>query len=80
MKDRFETRVIQKKAAAIAKESKEDSKGKKNELKSSKFFSRLQDVAKDDAKRKEEKRKARAEGGKHQQEKHSNESTKRFKL
>ncbi len=31
-------------------------------MKSAKFFSRLQDVAKDDAARKDQKRKAKAEG------------------
>ena len=59
----------------------------KNEMKSSKFFSKLQEVAKDDAARKEQKRKNKEEGkgsGKmsrnFQPAQHNNESTKRFKL
>jgi hypothetical protein len=68
--DRFETRQMVK-AAAKKKAEKGGAKGEdksaagigsKNDMKSSKFFSRLQDVAKDDAARKELKRKAKAEG------------------
>ena len=81
MKDRFEMRYLQKKAAQKAKEDKKsEGPAKKNDMKSAKFFSKLQEVAKDDAKRKDDKRKARAEGGKQQGGQHTNESTKRFKL
>ena len=67
MHDRFEQRHIIKKADK-AKASKKDSgkeegpKNKSNDLKSAKFFSRLQEVAKDDAARKDQKRKAKADG------------------
>ena len=55
---------------------------KKNDMKSSKFFSRLQDVAKDDATRKDQKRQAKKEGrnASFAPPNHSNENTKRFKL
>ena len=60
MNDRFEQRHINKKAAAKKGEAEE--KGKKGEMKSAKFFSKLQEVAKDDQARKDLKRKARQEG------------------
>jgi len=56
MNDRFESRQLVKKAAVQNKKDKEsgDAVGsKKNDMKSSKFFSRMQDVAKDDAARKD---------------------------
>jgi len=58
-------RHLQKKAAQKAKEDKKaEGPSKKNDMKSAKFFSKLQEVAKDDARRKDDKRKARTEGGK----------------
>jgi hypothetical protein len=85
MHDRFEAKQVSKRAAEKAKKGKaaaDDGKtgNSKNEMKSAKFFSKLQEVAKDDAKRKDDKRKARQEGGKAGQAQHTNESTKRFKL
>ena len=82
MHDRFEQRQVTKKAAEKAKkDSKDQDTGKKNEMKSAKFFSKLQEVAKDDAARKDQKRKAREEGAKKSgPPAHTNESTKRFKL
>ena len=87
MADRFESRHLQKKAKATQKARDDKSNenpaagNKRNDMKSAKFFSRLQDVAKDDAKRKDDKRKARNEGHKGGvQPPHNNESTKRFKL
>lgn len=62
MHDRFEMRQVSKKAAKEKKDSAKEEGGKKNEMKSAKFFSRLQEVAKDDAARKDQKRKAKAEG------------------
>lgn len=63
MHDRFELRQVSKKDKAKAvKDSKEDGGNKKNEMKSAKFFSKLQEVAKDDAARKDQKRKAKADG------------------
>lgn len=82
MNDRFEMRHLQKKAAAQKKSAKDDEGAvgsKKNDMKSSKFFSRLQDVAKDDQARKEQKRQAKRDGNA-QVVQHNNESTKRFKL
>jgi hypothetical protein len=55
-------------------------------MKSSKFFSKMQEVAKDDAARKEQRKKNKEEGAKggfnrnFQPAQHNNESTKRFKL
>jgi hypothetical protein len=55
---------------------------KKNDMKSSKFFSRLQDLVKDDATRKEQKRQAKKDGknASFAPPSHTNESTKKFKL
>jgi hypothetical protein len=67
MHDRFEQRQVNKKKPT-EKAGKKDSakeegaKNKSNDLKSAKFFSRLQEVAKDDAARKDQKRKAKADG------------------
>lgn len=80
MHDRFEMRQVSKRKEKNKKDSaKEEGPSKKNEMKSSKFFSKLQEVAKDDATRKEQKRKARAEGI-NAAPTHTNQSTKRFKL
>lgn len=65
MHDRFEMRQVNKKKTEKGKKdsAKEDGpQHKKNDMKSAKFFSRLQDVAKDDATRKDQKRKAKADG------------------
>ncbi len=91
--DRFETRQMAKAAKKKGEKdnnnNKKNNKGdddksntnSKNEMKSSKFFSRLQDVAKDDAARKELKRKSKAEGNAYNaQPLHNHESTKKFKL
>jgi hypothetical protein len=80
MHDRFEMRQVSKRNEKNKKDSaKEEGPSKKNEMKSSKFFSKLQEVAKDDATRKEQKRKARAEGI-NAAPTHTNQSSKRFKL
>lgn len=82
MHDRFEMRQVSKKNAEKAKKKEgkdENAPSKKNDMKSAKFFSRLQDVAKDDAARKDQKKKAKAEGTNIGQT-HTNQSTKRFKL
>lgn len=65
MNDRFEHKQLSKKVKKD-KESKkskgEDGPSKKNEMKSSKFFSKLQEVAKDDKARKDQKRQAKIDG------------------
>jgi len=89
--DNFEARQIKKnkdkKDSSISGSgkkviSKDDKPSSKNEMKSSKFFSKLQEVAKDDATRKEQKKKNKIEGYNRnfQPAQHNNESTKRFKL
>lgn len=81
--DRFEMRHLAKKAAANQKKQAGEGPAvgsKKNDMKSSKFFSRLQDVAKDDQARKEQKRKNKLEGNAGGPPAHNNGSTKRFKL
>lgn len=85
--DRFEMRQMVKKQqnnAASDKKSKGAEsgaeKGSKNEMKSSKFFSKMQEVAKDDAARKDQKRKAKQEGKDSGYVNHNNGTTKRFKL
>ncbi len=60
----------------MAKKKTEESK---NEMKSTKFFSKMQEVAKEDANKKEMKRKAKQEG-KDNYVNHNNGSTKKFKL
>lgn len=85
MNDRFEQRHVNK--VNDNKKKKEGEKGEKegktgkNELKSTKFFSKMQEVAKDDQVRKDLKRKARKEGtSTGGPPAHTNESTKKFKL
>ena len=86
MNDRFEAKQIHKKAVQDKKASKQEDANavgsKKNDMKSSKFFSRMQDVAKDDAARKDLKRQAKKDGknASFAPSSHTNESTKRFKL
>lgn len=89
--DNFEARQIKKnkdkkdsnsnkKTAASIDDKKPSSK---NEMKSSKFFSKMQEVAKDDATRKEQKKLNKEKGAYNrnfQPAQHNNESTKRFKL
>ena len=74
MHDRFEAKQIRK---ASAKKDEKEEKGGKSEMKSGKFFKKMQEVAKDDLAKKELKRKAKLEGG---VPAHNNGSTKRFKL
>jgi hypothetical protein len=65
MHDRFEARQVNKKNTEKGKKDSAKEEGpqnKRNDMKSAKFFSRLQDVAKDDAARKDQKRKAKADG------------------
>lgn len=66
MNDKFELKQLHKKAQKEKKVAKEDGEskrgGSKNEMKSAKFFSKLQEVAKDDKDRKDQKRKAKQEG------------------
>ncbi len=55
--------------------------GSRNEMKSSKFFKRLQDVVKGDKEKKDSKKRAKAEGGKDGGAiLHSHSSAKKFKL
>lgn len=78
--DRFEMKEIKRqmeKKKAKSKGEKVDSS--KNEMKSSKFFNRMQDVVKDDHARKESKKRAKTEGG-NVMPLHNNQSSKKFKL
>lgn len=64
-----------------AKEGGEKDSKSKNELKSSKFFGKLQEVAKSDKDKKESKKRAKQEGGgKVMPNMHNNQSAKKFKL
>lgn len=81
MHDRFEAKHIKQSKKDKKKGDKDDSKscsGNKNEMKSSKFFSKLQEVVKQDQVKKDQKKKAK-EGG-FVVGAHTNGSSKRFKL
>lgn len=76
MHDRFEAKHIKK--SKKDKKGGEEKDGSKNEMKSSKFFSKLQEVVKQDQAKKDSKRKAREENV--TMSMHNNQSTKKFKL
>lgn len=80
--DRFDMKEIKRKLEKQKNDTKKDGKekGSKNEMKSSKFFKRLQDVAKTDKERKDTKKRAKKEGGDVMLNMHNNQSAKRFKL
>ncbi len=69
-KDNFEARQIKRnkdkrdKKEGGVKDIGAEKSSSKNEMKSSKFFSKMQEVAKDDAARKEQRRKNKEEGAK----------------
>ena len=83
MHDRFEAKHVKKgtkkpKAGEAPADDKKSKAGSKNEMKSSKFFSKLQEVVKDDQKKKDNKRKAREDNL--IVSNHTNQNSKRFKL
>ena len=76
-------RKIDKKSAKDgtgAAAGEKDSSKSKNEMKSSKFFKRLQDVVKDDKDKKDSKKRAKTEGGGDMIPLHNHSSAKKFKL
>jgi len=58
----------------------EEKKGNKNEMKSSKFFKRMEEVVKSDAVKKESKKRAKLDQTNSTYVNHDNKPTKRFKL
>lgn len=83
--DRFAAKDIKRKSDKKKKdkEGKEDNDkkgGSKNEMKSSKFFKRMEEVAKSDQIKKENKKKAKLESTNSTYVNHDNKPTKRFKL
>ena len=83
--DRFEAKDIKRKMDKKKQGKNGDSKpigeGKsKNEMKSSKFFKKMQEVAKDDQTKKENKKRAKMEGKDSMMPLHNHQSSKKFKL
>lgn len=84
--DRFNMKDVQRKQAKKLKLKEggvkpvEDKKSSKNEMKSSKFFKKMEEITKSDYQKKENKKRAKLESTNSQYVNHSHTNIKKFKM
>jgi len=78
--DRFAMKDVKRKQDKNKSKNTEEKSSAKNEMKSSKFFRKMEEIAKSDAIKKENKKKAKLDNTGSAFVNHGNMPTKRFKL